>query len=154
MSKHFSSHQHNVWLPYHLALGPVFKRWFDGLREGKIWGNRCPKCHKTLVPPRSFCPECRVDMTDWIEVSQEGEIVTWTVANKLFFGAPSEPPFTCALVHLDGTDCNLLHMVGGVNGPDQGGTTRKIERGCRVRAVWNEERKGHLLDIKYFQPLG
>jgi uncharacterized OB-fold protein len=153
MPKHYSTHQHFVWLPYHFAVGTAYKRWFDGLKDGKILGNRCPKCSKTMVPPRSFCPECNVDITEWVEVSQEGTIVTWTGVNKSFSSAPSDSPYICALVRLDGTDCNFLHLVAGDPTGASSGSPGKIMRGGRVRAVWNEDRKGHLLDIKYFQPV-
>jgi uncharacterized OB-fold protein len=152
MAKHFSTAEHNIWLPYHFALGPVFHRWFEGLKEEKILGNKCPKCSKILVPARSFCPECNLDMDEWVEVSQEGQIVTWTLARKDFHGAPAEAPFICAMIRLDNTDCNLLHMVGGMDMTDTAGLKTRIARGTRVRAVWNEEKKGHMTDIKYFEP--
>jgi uncharacterized protein len=153
MAKHFSTLQHNVWLPYKFALGPVFLKWFEGLKEEKILGNKCPKCGKVLVPARSFCPECNVDMDQWIEVSQEGEIVAATIINKPFFGAPANPPYVQALIRLDGTDCDLLHLVGGMDMKDTAGLGSRISRGTRVKAVWSEEKKGHMLDLKYFQPV-
>ena len=151
MSKHFSTVQHNVWLPYRFALGPNFYRWFEGLKEEKIWGNRCPKCGKVLVPARTFCPECNVDKGEWIEVSHEGRIVTWIVANRDFYGAPAKAPLVYALLRLDGTDCNLLHLIGGVNAADQAKLKGMLKSGTRVRAVWNPEKRGHMLDLMYFQ---
>lgn len=145
MAKHFNTVKSNVWLPYHFSLGPAFNRFFEGLKEEKILGNKCPKCNKVLVPARSFCPECNVDMDEWIELAQEGEVVSWTRAAQEFFGAPAETPFIGALIRLDGTDCNFLHII-----PDVGA---KLEKGTRVRAVWNEEKKGGMMDIKHFAPV-
>jgi uncharacterized OB-fold protein len=153
MAKYFSTAQNNIWLPYHFALGPAYLRWFEGLKAEKILGNKCPKCNKVLVPARSFCPECNVDMTEWLEVSQEGQIVTSTLASKDFYGAPAKAPFVYALIRLDGVDCNFLHLVGGLDLKDPKGLLSKIARGTRVEAVWNEEKKGHMLDLKYFQPV-
>ena len=113
----------------------------------------CPKCGKTLVPARTFCPECFVDMGEWKEVSQEGAVVTWTLANYEFFGMPVDFPFIGALVRLDGTDCDFLHLVGGLDLNDPTGVRNKIKKGTRVRALWSDERKGHMLDIKYFEPV-
>ena len=153
MAKHFSTLEANVWLPYRFALGPVFHRWFEGLKEEKIWGNKCPKCNKVLVPARSFCPECNVDMDEWVEISQEGELVAWTRATKAFFGAPKETPFIGALIRLDGTDCDFLHLLGGFDPNDRETVKSKVKRGSRVKAVWSEEKKGHMLDLKYFEPI-
>ena len=153
MGKYFSTLRHDVWLPYKFAVGPTFYRFYEGLKEGKILGNKCPKCERVLVPARTFCPECYVDMEDWVEVSQEGEVVSWTLANYEFFGMPSEPPFIGALIRLDGTDCNFLHLIGGLDLNDLDTIKSKIKPGTRVKAVWTDEKKGHILDIKYFKPM-
>jgi uncharacterized OB-fold protein len=153
MPKHYNTLKHNVWLPYSFALGSSFHRWFEGFKDEKIWGNTCPECGKVLVPARSFCPGCGVDMGDWIEVAQEGRVVSWVTVNGDIYGAPREAPFICALIRLDGTDCDLLHLVdgtasaGGAEGPVD------IKRDTRVRAVWNPEKKGHMLDLQYFEPV-
>ena len=153
MAKHFSTLEHDVWLPYKFAVGPVFQRFYEGLKEEKILGNRCPQCNRVLVPARSFCPKCNVDMDEWVEVSQEGEIVTWTVANEPFFGMPVETPFIGALIRLDGTDCDLLHLVGGIDLGSPDAIADKVKKGTRVKAVWRAEREGHMLDIHYFMPI-
>lgn len=153
MAKHFSTLRHDVWLPYRFAVGPTFYRFYEGLKEEKILGNKCPKCGKVLVPARTFCPECYVDMEDWVEVSQEGEVVAWTLANYEFFGMPTEPPFIGALIKLDGADCNFLHLVGGFDLNDLDTVRSKIKPGTQVKAVWTDEKRGHMLDIKYFKPI-
>jgi len=153
MNKHFSVKHHEVWLPYKFAVGPVFNRFFEGLKKEKILGNVCPKCGKTLVPARSFCPECSVDMGEWKEVSQEGEIFTWMTATEPFAGMPAQPPFIGALIRLDGTDCDFLHLVGGIDLSGPEAVKSKIKRGTRVKAVWREDKEGHILDIRYFEPI-
>lgn len=153
MTKHFSTLQHDIWLPYKFAVGPVFQRFYEGLKDEKILGNRCPRCSRILVPARSFCPKCNVDMDEWVEVSQEGEIVTWTLANEPFFGMPVEPPFIGALIRLDGTDCDLLHLVGGIDLGSPDTVTDKVKKGARVKAVWRGEKEGHMLDILHFTPI-
>jgi uncharacterized OB-fold protein len=153
VAKNFSTLEHQVWLPYKLALGPTFYRFYEGLKEEKILGNQCPKCGKILVPPRTFCPWCFVDMEEWKEVSQQGSVVTWCQANYKFFGMPTDPPFVGALIRLDGTDCNFLHLIGNFDLSAQDLIKRKIKRGTRVKAVWSDIKKGHMLDIKHFELL-
>jgi len=153
MTKHFNTLKHNVWLPYRYAVGPVFNRFYEGLKEEKIWANQCPACSKILVPPRSFCPRCSVDMGEWVEAAQEGEIVTWMTANEPFFGQPVQPPFIGALIRLDGTDCNFLHLIGGINLGDPEALREKVKEGTRVKAVWRPEKKGEMMDIMYFESI-
>ena len=151
MTKHFATLRHDVWLPYKFAVGPVFERFYEGLIQEKIWGNKCPRCKKILVPARTFCPECLVDMDDWVEVSQKGKVVTWTLANYPFYGAPVELPFVGALIRLDGCDCDFLHLIGGTDLEEVSALKSKLKKGSEVRAVWNEQKNGHMLDIQYFK---
>ena len=153
VTKHFQTLRHDVWLPYTFSVGPTFSRFYEGLKEEKILGNQCPDCGKILVPARTFCPDCFVDMGEWIEVSQEGKVITWTLANDEFFAMPAEPPFIGALIRLEGTACNFLHLIGGFDLSNPDSVRSKIKRGTRVRAVWNKEKTGHMLDIKYFEPV-
>ena len=153
MAKHFHTLRHDVWLPYRFAVGPTFSRFYEGLKEEKILGNECPQCGKILVPARTFCAACFVDMGELKEVSQEGQIVTWTLASEVFFGMPSDPPFIGALIRLDGTDCNFLHLIGGIPLDDPDAVRSRIGSGTRVKAVWSNDKKGHMLDIKYFEPV-
>jgi len=91
-------------------------------------------------------------MTDWVEAAQEGELVSWVLGRQEFFGMPMEPPFIGGLIRLDMTDCNFLHLVGGFD-LEQKEKLKKLRTGIRVKAVWRDDKKGHLLDIKYFQPI-
>jgi len=151
MGKHYKTLRHDVWLPHEFAVGPVFERFYEGLKQEIIWGTKCSGCKKTLVPARTFCPECLVDMNEWVQVSQKGKLVSWTLANYQFYGAPTEPPFVGALIRLEDCDCDFLHLLGGPEFEDLSTIKSKLKKGSDVRAVWNEEKKGHMLDIKYFK---
>ena len=50
------------------------------------------------------------------------------------------------IVLLDGADTGLVHYIGDV-APD------RIKVGMRVKAVFEDDRKGHILDIKHFKPI-
>jgi len=153
MTKNYHTLKHEVWLPYKYSVGPVFHRFFEGLKQEKILGNKCPECKKVYVPARTFCPLCYVDMGDWKELAQEGEIISWVIANEAFFGMPVDTPFVGALIRLDGTNCNFLHIVGGIDLKDENTVKTKIRHGARVKAVWRDERRGHMTDILHFKPL-
>ncbi len=153
MIKNYATLRHDVWLPYRFAVGPAMHRFFEGLKQEKIWGNRCPKCKKVLVPARTFCPVCNEDMDEWLEVSEEGEVVSWTLSTREFFGIPKPAPLIIALIHLDKTDCDFLHLIGGVDANDMNHVKITIKKGTRVRVRWNDDRKGNMMDIEYFEPI-
>ncbi len=142
-----------VAIPYEIATGPTWARFFEGLRQEKIYGTRCPECKRVLVPARSFCPRCFVDTDEWIEISQEGSIVSWALTEYEYYGMPTKPPFIGSLIRLDGTDSNFLHLIGGFDLSDPEFVRKTVKNGMKVRAVWNKEKKGHIMDIKYFEPV-
>lgn len=153
MKKDYNTISNVIRLPHKYAAGATFTRFYHGLKEGKIYGTSCPACEKVFVPARSFCPGCLANLSEWVEVSQEGEVVSWAYSNKEFFGMPGKPPVVLALIRLDGTDCDFLHLIGGIDKDDSDTVKASIKRGTRVRATWNDEKKGHMLDIKCFEPV-
>ncbi len=59
---------------------PISKnlKFWDGLKEGKIYATKCKKCGKLFFPPNVDCAECLSTDLEWIELSQEAEIETFT----------------------------------------------------------------------------
>lgn len=142
-----------VSIPYQNAYGPTWTRFFEGFKKEKIYGSRCLKCNRVLVPARSYCPRCFIEVEDVIEVSQEGAIVSWCLTEYEYFGMPTKPPFISALIRLDGTDAEFVHLVGGIDLSDPEYVRKAVKTGMKVKAVWKEEKNGHILDIKYFAPV-
>jgi len=139
-----------MWQPYNWSTGSYWSRFFAELRDNKrIMGTKCPKCKRVYIPPRQVCGKCFAKMDEWVEVSDKGEIAAFTVvwfphidANT---GVEREPlPYTSIWVHLDGADTYLMHYL------DETDET-KIKIGMRVQAVFAEERKGSIHDIKHFK---
>ncbi len=136
-----------IKVPYSWQAGETASYFLTQLRdEKKIWGKRCPRCEKVFLPPKKNCPFCFVDTDQWVEVSGEGEIETFTVVRRDTPIQPMKSPFVYAVIRLDGATSGLIHMLGEVE-PDQ------VKEGMRVKAVFSEERKGSLLDIAYFKPI-
>ncbi len=122
-------------------------RFFAELRDhGKILGVRCPTCNRVYVPPRINCKECFSELKEWVEVSNEGTLQTYTIVNQPGVRQPAEPPYALGIVRLDGADTGLVHCLGGAD-PAQ------FQIGMRVRAVFEDERTGNIKDIKYFAPV-
>ncbi|MEM2424730.1 MAG: Zn-ribbon domain-containing OB-fold protein [candidate division WOR-3 bacterium] len=56
-------------------------RFFEGLKEGRIYVVRCIKCSEIFFPPRADCPNCLSSEMEWLPLSGEGELLTYTVIN-------------------------------------------------------------------------
>jgi uncharacterized OB-fold protein len=94
-----------------------------------------------------------VDTPEWVEISHEGALTAWCLTNYRYYGQPVEPPSISALIRLDGANVDFLHLIGGFDLGDFELVRRKVKNGMRVKAVWNEERKAQIFDIKYFEPV-
>ena len=140
-------------VPYEVAIGPTWFRFFEEFKNEKIFGTRCPQCRRILVPARAFCANCFVRSDEWVEVPARGEITSWSLTNYRYFGMPTEPPFVSAEICLEGTDCQWYHMVGGFNLTDLDLVRRTLKIGTKVKAVWRKKKKGCIQDIKYFMPI-
>jgi uncharacterized OB-fold protein len=63
------------------------------------------------------------------------------------------PPYALGLIRLDGTDCDFIHFIGGIDLSDLKKVREKIKVGAKVKAVWNKEKNANIYDISYFKPL-
>jgi len=61
-----------------IPIGRIYK-FFDQLSKGKIIGTKCPKCGSIYFPPQDDCTKCKVSGLDVIELSGEGELLTYTI---------------------------------------------------------------------------
>ena len=136
-----------VCIPMTYSAGAVGSRFLIEMRDNKrIMGMRCSKCNIVYVPPRSTCPDCFAELNEWVEVSDKGTVVTYTVAHQPSPVLPTEPPVVYGIIQLDGADTGFVHMLGEVK-PEE------LKIGMKVKAVFKEERTASILDIKYFRPL-
>ena len=70
-----------VWnITYHHALGETASWFYTRIRdEATIYGRRCAKTGRVLVPPRSFSDETLLPTTDWVKVGPGGRIEAFTM---------------------------------------------------------------------------
>jgi uncharacterized OB-fold protein len=151
--KEYKTFDFELTLPYRLAYGPTWTRFFEGLQEEKIFGTKCHQCNRVLVPARSFCPQCFVDIEEWVQVASEGKMVTWAMINFEFYNQPKKPPYVAGMIQLDGADVSLFHLIDGFDMSNLDDVRKTLPVGRRVKAVWSDEKTGHILDIEYFQPI-
>ena len=138
-----------IHIPNTYSAGAVGSRFLIELRDNKrIMGTRCPTCNLVYVPARSVCKDCFGKLSEWVEVSRQGTLITYAVAHQGNPVQPSALPITYGIVQLDGADTGFVHMLGEV-APEQ------LKVGMKVKAVFKvkKDRVASILDIKYFKPL-
>jgi uncharacterized OB-fold protein len=138
-----------VQLDYTYAASAEESRFLRGLAEGKIRGQRCPKCQKVYVPPRGACPVDGVPTRDEVELPDRGIVTTFCIVNVPFLGQRIAPPYVSAYVLLDGADIPFLHLVLGCDASE-------VRMGMRVEAVWKprEQWTTSMENIDHFRPTG
>ncbi|MDG2161348.1 MAG: OB-fold domain-containing protein [Acidimicrobiales bacterium] len=131
--------------PFVRTTGPVVGAFLTGLREAVLVGIRRVD-GTVMVPPVEYDPVTSESLTEVVEVSSTGTIVSWTWVDPPRPGSPWDTPHGLALVLLDGADTPLLHGVL-VDSADE------LATGLRVEAVWRDERVGHITDLVGFAPV-
>lgn len=131
--------------PFIRTTGPVVGAFLTGLREAVLVGIRRVD-GTVMVPPVEYDPVTSESLTEVVEVSSTGTIVSWTWVDPPRPGSPWDTPHGLALVLLDGADTPLLHGVL-VDSADE------LATGLRVEAVWRDERVGHITDLLGFAPV-
>jgi uncharacterized OB-fold protein len=130
---------------YTRSLGSTLSTFMTGLAARRILGGRGSD-GRVYVPPVEYDPVTGAKVTEFVDVADEGTVVSWTWAPAPMPGQPLERPFAWVFVRLDGADTGMLHALD-VGSPDD------VITGMRVRARWADEPSGHIRDIVCFEPI-
>lgn len=134
----------DIGFDYTRSLGPVLSRFMTALAGRRILGSRGSD-GRVHAPPLEYDPVTHAPLTDLVEVSPVGTVVTWTWLAHPVDGQPLTRPFAWALIRLDGADTAMLHAVDA-------GDKDRMRTGMRVRVRWAAEPVGHIRDIECFEP--
>ena len=141
---------HELDATWRYASGTAMERFANNLKQRRIEAMQCGVCGRRYLPPRPFCGICRVELTKWVPVANEGVLEAWTVVylpivdNRT--GITREGPYGMGLIRLDGADTTLNHYVAETD-------TALLDIGQRVRAVWRDDLQGAIDDILHFEVL-
>jgi uncharacterized OB-fold protein len=127
------------------TVGVAGQKFFQELKDNaKIMGTACKPCNTTFVPGRLFCERCFARLDDWFDAGTEGTLFSYTLAHVNRDGSAKAKPVLVAAVKI--ADGILVHWLGECENP---------VIGMKVAAVFKPaaERKGSILDIKYFKPV-
>jgi hypothetical protein len=121
------------------------KRQLSGMKDAKLMGVKCPKCGTVYIPGSFYCRKCHIAIDEAVEVSDHGEIMTYTISYADVRGNPLDQPRVAPMVKFDGGDTWVMGVLEGVKPED-------VRVGMRVKIHWAENRVGSLQDMQYFVP--
>ena len=127
---------------YEYTAGVAGERFLRGIKEGRILAGRCARCGRRYVPPKSYCVECFLPISDFVELSPRGTVAAVTESWVDFQGKRLETPSTIAFVVFRGA-------VGGIIQRAEGKSLR-IGSAVEPRFAPAASRTGALSDIECF----
>jgi len=135
--------EHLVDYTYTRSTGPIIGAFMTALRDRRILGVRGSD-GRIVVPPVDYDPVTSEDLSELVDVSDEGVVTTWAWNAAPVPAQPLDQPFAWALVKLDGADTAMLAAVD-CGSPDA------IATGVRVKARWADQRIGAITDLACFE---
>jgi uncharacterized protein len=85
---------------------PETQAYWDAAAEERLLLKHCGTCGRSHYPPRSHCPLCFAEHTDWVQASGRAEVYSFSVANR------AAPPYVVAYVRLEEGPMMLTNITG------------------------------------------
>lgn len=116
---------------------PDNQRFWEAARERRLLIKKCQACDRFHFYPRSLCPFCFSDRTEWVESAGRATVYSYTVMRR------ATPPFIVAFVTLEEGVSMMTNIVDA--DPD------RVRIGQPVRLKWQEAEDG--TPVPMFSPL-
>jgi len=110
-------------------------RFWEALKQGKVYATRCTECGKLLFPPVADCPDCLSSEIDWVELISEAEIETFTHVVIRPTSFQQNKPYTVAIAKLE-EGVRVLAWVTGFK-------PSEVRIGMKVKLVGKITREGN-----------
>lgn len=132
----------------------IARFWRETPRRYNLGGSRCTNCRTVYFPPRSVCPTCAqhrqsIGKLESLQLSGEGEVVTFSVVHDPAEGFEMQVPYALAIVRTK----EGPQLTGQVVDIDPA----EVRIGLRVRATFRklrEEGKAGVIHYGYkFTPV-
>jgi uncharacterized OB-fold protein len=106
-------------------------------REHQLVVPRCADCGTIRFPPGPFCPNCRLQPIEWVELPGTGSVYSYTIVSRSLTPEMDDSiPYAPAVIALDGADGRrLISCVVGAS-------LDSVRVGARVRVSWEDRADG------------
>ena len=123
----------------------TFKKFQEGLRDGRFLGTKCKGCGSYNFPPQGICLKCNGSDIEMAEMGGKGIIRTFTVIRVAPEGM--KPPYVLALVELEEGAWTVGQLVGiDPEGADMGLLGKEVNMGSQpVLGVGGSEDEPYIL---------
>ncbi len=110
---------------------------WDAAREHRLVAPQCRQCLTFRMPPTPFCPNCRAQDVEWVQLSGRGSVYTFTVAHHPVVPELKDSvPYVIAVVSLEGAgDARLITNIVGCS-------PEAVQVDAPVQVVWDDRPDG------------
>lgn len=129
---------------YTRTYGPVLSQFFTALKNQKVLGIKGSD-GQVICPPQEYDPITSEDLSEFVELSDQATVTTWSWVNEPLPKHPLQKPFAWALLKIDGADTTMLHAIDA--------DKAQMQTGMKVKIRWADERVGQIKDIACFEPV-
>lgn len=70
--------QRELVLSYRIPVSRI-EMFFEGLKKGELLGTKCATCNEIYFPPQADCPKCSSSKLEWVKLSNDGELLSYTI---------------------------------------------------------------------------
>jgi len=114
----------------------TIEQFYKFIGERKLMGVKCNKCGLIFVPPRLMCPKCLSRNLSWIQLSNKGRLLTYTV----IYVAPEEfqsmVPYALGIIELE-NGVRLPGIIRNVKHEDlKVGMELEIDFDTTISSTW------------------
>ena len=83
---------------------PILKtrRFWEKLEDGEVYATKCRKCGRLYYPPQGDCARCLSSDVEWIKLSREAVLETYTQALQRPAGFSQYEPYIIAIARTRG----------------------------------------------------
>ncbi len=122
-----------------MSTQPPFtiEQFYKFLSQEKLMAGKCLKCGKIHLPPRPLCDQCYGQEFEWVMVSGNGKLLTYTVIHVAPVQFQALAPYAVGIVQL----ASGLKIPGMISGVQQGqlkiGMDLKLDfAACAAGQAW------------------
>jgi uncharacterized OB-fold protein len=120
---------------FQLTTDQWTKPFWDAAVLRRLSVSSCGHCGLYRMPPSPFCPRCRSQLIDWIDLSGRGIIYSYTIVTRAILPEmETSLPYVPAVIELDGTG-GARFISNIVEVPIDA-----VAVGAAVRVVWDDVR--------------
>jgi uncharacterized OB-fold protein len=79
----------------------TIEQFYKHISQNQLMAGKCLKCGKIHLPPRLLCDNCYNTQFDWIQISNEGKLLTYTIIHIAPVQFQDLTPYAIGILQLE-----------------------------------------------------